>query len=119
MAALCVECGTRKVFERGFVRCSDCEAKLDNGLATADETPARADGAPPLGVSPGSLLGIGIAMQVIGGSVVGFTLNDAEKSAGFVLGAIIAWAGGLVLLVALIALGVKIGIESVHARQHS
>lgn len=110
--ALCIECRTNKTFERGAKRCSDCQAAYDATAPRTDatDTPTSRDAAADT-ISPGSLLMIGIVGQVVGGLVIAAT-RDTQGDGGLLIGVLITWAGGLALLVALIAFGVKIGIES-------
>jgi hypothetical protein len=112
MAALCIECGRNKTFERGVKRCSDCEAAVEARAPGTDVAAAPPSASEASATSPGSLLGIGIVLQLIGGLIMGATLLNAENNGGFLIGVLIAWAGGLALLVALIAFGVKIGIQA-------
>ena len=109
--ALCIECRTNKTFERGAKRCSDCQAAYDATAPRTDATDTPTRDAAADAISPGSLLLIGIVGQVVGGLVIAAT-RDAQGDGGILIGVLIAWAGGLALLVALIAFGVKIGIES-------
>lgn len=111
MAALCIECGTNKTFERGAKRCSDCEAALEARSPREDIAARPASEGPAAGtISPGALLTLGVLGQLVGGLAIGVAL-DAGSSGALFAGALVAWAGGLALLVALIAFGVKIGIQ--------
>lgn len=115
--ALCVDCRRNKTFERQAERCSDCEAARE----AREPRPA-----PPAGdgdaesatagvVTPGSLLGLGLVLQLVGGLVLWSSPDGGGGGGGFAAGVLLAWAGGLVLLVALIAFGVRIGIQAAAA----
>ena len=79
---------------------------------TRASVPSASAPSPDL-ASPGSLLGIGIMLQFLGGVVMGATWGtEGTGLGGLVVGGLIAWAGWLALLVGIIAFGVKIGIES-------
>lgn len=104
-----------KTFERGAKRCSDCEAAAGGSAAEARATSRRRrpETAAAGVVTPGSLLGLGVVLQLLGGLVIWG--NPDGGGGGFAAGVLLAWAGGLVLLVALIAFGVRIGIQAAAA----
>lgn len=64
------------------------------------------------------LLGAGLAMEVVGGIMLGVSWPDAEESVsttGVVLGWLLSSAGALPLLVALIGFGTSLGIRAARA----
>lgn len=104
-----------KTFERGAKRCSDCEAALE--ARQPRPVPPAVDGAPrlrrPASSRPVRCWGSESSCSCSGGLVIWG--NPDGGGGGFAAGVLLAWAGGLVLLVALIAFGVRIGIQAAAA----
>lgn len=120
--ALCIACRRNKTFERGAKLCSDCQAEAD--ARAAAEGRAR-DAAPWLAEAPPEADGIPDAEPYLWTGLVGAGLgaivmlaNAGDRNpTGFLLGAFLLLAGLLLLLVAVIAHGVAIGIAAADRRE--
>ena len=113
MAAPCIECRRNKTFERGAERCSDCAAAYDATASRAEVAAPHGPDTAADAVSPGALLGIGLVGQLVGGLVM-VANPEAAGNGGLLIGVLIASAGGLV---ALIAFGVRVSIQSAAPRE--
>ncbi|HSE08267.1 MAG TPA: hypothetical protein VLB29_06345 [Nocardioidaceae bacterium] len=117
--AICVECRSKKTFERSMKRCSDCQLTYEarsGSLPSESSSVADRPAAPPM--DPGALLAISICVQLVGGAIIGATVGDGHDMA-FVLGVATAWAGFAAMLVSLIAFGVRMGIRSAQGPNRS